>query len=115
MGPASVATSGEFQGGGPPEATSALWARLRRPFDVVAMVDAVLGLSPNVVRQLAGTMLATSTEAERLLSMMPHTLRSLAMSTTSSPEHCRGELRGPVLWSETMSARSSSAGLQDVY
>ena len=39
----------------------------------------------------------------------------MVVSTTSSPEKCRGELRGPVLWSETMSARSSSAGLQDVY
>ena len=107
--------SAEFQRSGQPDATTALWGRLRRPFDVVAMVDAVLGLSPNVVRQLAGTMLATSGEAETLLTMMPHTLRSLAMSTTSSPEQCRGELRGPVLWSETMSARSSSAGSQDVY
>ena len=96
-------------------ATRALWNRLRRPFDVVEMVDAVLGLSPNVARQLAGTMLATSTEAEALLGSMPHTIRSLAMSTTSSPERCRGELRGPVLWSETMSARSSSSGNQDVY
>lgn len=101
--------------GGHPDATRALWERLRRPFDVVAMVDAVLGLSPNVVRQLSGTMLATSAEAEALLSGMPHTIRSLAMSTTSAPERCRGELRGPVLWSETMSARSSSAGLQDLY
>src|SRR5215211_5671254 len=87
-------------------ATKALWERLRRPFDVVEMVDAVLGLSPNVARQLAGTMLATSPEAESLL---------VAMSTTSSPERCRGELRGPVLWSETMSARSSSSGNQDVF
>ena len=110
-----MATGPEFQRGGQPDATRALWARLRRPFDVVVMVDAVLGLSPNVVRQLAGTMLATSTEAESLLSIMPHTLRSLAMSTTSSPEQCRGELRGPVLWSETMSARSSSHGSQDIY
>lgn len=104
----------ELQGSGT-DATRALWGRIRRPFDVVAMVDAVLGLSPNVVRQLAGTMLATSTEAENLLTLMPHTLRSLAMSTTSSPEQCRGELRGPVLWSETMSARSSSHGAQDLF
>ena len=88
-----MSSTAEFQGAGQPDATRAPWSRLRRPFDVVAMVDAVLGLSPNVVRQLAGTMLATSAEAETMLTEMPHTLRSLAMSTTSSPEQCRGELR----------------------
>jgi hypothetical protein len=41
---------------------------------------------------------------------MPRILRSLAIATTDRPERCYGELRGPVLWSETMSARSASAG-----
>ncbi len=34
----------------------------------------------------------------------------MAIATTDKPERCYGELRGPVLWSETMSARSASAG-----
>ena len=41
---------------------------------------------------------------------MPRIVRSLAIATTDQPERCYGELRGPVLWSETMSARSASAG-----
>jgi len=97
------------------DATRALWARLQRPFDVVEMVDAVLGLSPNVVRQLAGTMLATSDEAEGLLEAMPWVIRSMTISTSSNPEECRGELRGPVLWAETTSRRASSSGAQDVF
>lgn len=96
-------------------ATHTVWARLRRPFDVVEAVDAVLGLSPNVARQLAGAMLATSPEAEGLLAGMPHTLRSLSISTAERLEECRGGLRGPVAWSETMSRRASTAGAQDVY
>jgi hypothetical protein len=41
---------------------------------------------------------------------MPTIVRSLAIATTDRPERCHGEIRGPVLWSETMSARSASAG-----
>ncbi|HEY8057651.1 MAG TPA: hypothetical protein VID94_02825, partial [Acidimicrobiales bacterium] len=96
-------------------ATHELWDLLRRPFNVVEAVDSVLGLSPNVVKQLTGAMLATCTEAEHLLSVTPHTIRSLSISMSNQPEECRGELRGPVLWSETFSCRSSSPGRNDVY
>jgi hypothetical protein len=54
--------------------------------------------------------LATSDEAEDLLDAMPMIVRSMAIATTDRPERCHGELRGPVLWGETMSARSASAG-----
>ena len=55
-------------------------------------------------------MLATSDEAEDLLDAMPTIVRSMAIATTDQPERCVGEIRGPVLWGETMSARSASAG-----
>ena len=96
-------------------ATHELWDLLRRPFNVVEAVDSVLGLSPNVVKQLSGAMLATCVEAEALLTATPHTIRSLSISMSNQPEECRGELRGPVLWSETFSCRSSSPGRNDVY
>ena len=41
----------------------------------------------------------------------PTIVRSMAIATTDQPERCVGEIRGPVLWGETMSARSSSAGI----
>jgi hypothetical protein len=96
-------------------ATHELWGLLRRPFNVVEAVDSVLGLSPNVVKQLTGAMLATCREAEDLLAATPKTIRSLSISMSNQAEECRGELRGPVLWSETFSCRSSSAGRNDVY
>jgi hypothetical protein len=99
----------------PPSATHRLWARLRRPFAVDEAVDGVLGLSPAVARQLAGAMLATCDEAEALLQSMPSAVRSLAISTDERLEECRGELRGPVAWSETMSRRASTFGGADVY
>ena len=41
---------------------------------------------------------------------MPTIVRSMAIATTDRAERCVGEIRGPVLWGETMSARSASAG-----
>jgi hypothetical protein len=91
-------------------ATQAILRRLARPYDPVKVVGALLGLPPRVARQLVGSTLATSEEVEVLLEAMPRIVRSLAIATTDRPERCYGELRGPVLWSETMSARSASAG-----
>ncbi len=92
-----------------------LWSRLIRPFDVINTVSAITGLSHSVVSQLVGSAIAGSTEATRLLDELPRTIRSLASSMTTQNERCKGELRGPVLWSETMSARASSFGDPDLY
>lgn len=83
---------------------------LAQPHEPVRVTSALLGLPTRLCRHLVGTWLATSPEAEALLTRMPQILRSLAIATTDRPERCYGELRGPVLWSETMSARSASAG-----
>mgnify|MGYP001455414501 CR=1 FL=1 len=94
----------------PGTGTAAILGRLHRPFEPERTTAALLGLSGRAARQLIGAVLACSDEAEDLLDAMPRILRSLAIATTDRPERCMGELRGPVLWSETMSARSASAG-----
>jgi hypothetical protein len=91
-------------------ATETVLARLARPYDPVKVTSALLGLPPRIARQRVGAIVATSDEAEDLIDAMPHIVRSMAIATTDKPERCYGELRGPVLWSETMSARSASAG-----
>ncbi|MEO0494426.1 MAG: hypothetical protein AAF081_13540 [Actinomycetota bacterium] len=95
--------------------TEELWRRLARPFDLPATVDALLGLSPEVVQQLAGMLTATCPEAEALISGMPRTLRNLKTAVGADMERCVGELRGPVQWSATVSAQASSLGNRDVY
>lgn len=95
--------------------TGALLERLAQPHDPVRAVAALLGLPTRFARQLVGAALACSREAEALLSAMPHVMRSLAIATADRPTRCYGELRGPVLWSETMSARSASAGDPGLY
>lgn len=98
-----------------PEATAELWNRLSRPFDTAETVDALLGLSTDVVEQLVGVLVATCDEAETLLHRMPKTLRMLKTSVGTHNERCVGELRGPVQWSETFAAQASSLGNRDVY
>ena len=97
------------------QATTEIWDRLARPFDLTATADAVLGLSPDVVHELSGTIVATCDEAEALLAAMPRTLRNLKTSVHAQLERCVGELRGPVQWSETLAAQASSLGNRDVY
>ncbi len=46
---------------------------------------------------------------------MPTVVRSLATSLQTQTERCLGSLRGPVLWSETMSARASSFGDEGLF
>lgn len=97
------------------EPTADLWRRLARPFDLAPTVDALFGLSPDVVRQLAGVLTATCDEAEELLRTMPKTLRNLKSSVGAAEERCIGELRGPVRWSATFAAQGSSLGNRDVF
>ncbi|HEX7097591.1 MAG TPA: hypothetical protein VF183_17025, partial [Acidimicrobiales bacterium] len=78
-----------------------LWERLARPLRPAETVDALFGLAPDAAAQLAGTMLCTSPEAEQLLREMPSLVRALTTSVQREPIRVRGEIRGPVLWSET--------------
>ena len=88
---------------------------LARPYEPDRVAAALLGLPTRVARQVVGAVLATSEEAELLLHAMPTIVRSMAIATTDQPERCVGEIRGPVLWGETMSARSASAGDPGLY
>jgi hypothetical protein len=97
------------------EAAAALWSRLARPFSLIEVVDALLGLSTEVVQQLAGVTVAVCDEAADLLADAPVLVRSLTTSVASVSLRTRGEVRGPVLWSETVSARAATAGDTDLF
>jgi hypothetical protein len=97
------------------DATIELWGRLVRPFDPSGAVEVFTGLYPTAARQLVGAQLATSRQADQLLDRMHEIVRSLAVATTSSPSRAEGEVRGPVLWSETAAARASSPGASNVF
>lgn len=96
-------------------ALEGLWSRLSRPFDPIRTVGALTGLPTPAAAEMVGTALATSPEADRLLAEFSRTVRSLATSMGTQAERCIGELRGTVLWSETLSARASSFGDPDLF
>jgi hypothetical protein len=87
-----------------------LWRRLAVPVDPVHAAEALVGLPPANARVLLAVALAASPEADELVEGIPGLLRSLAVSTTARPVRCDGEIRGPVLWSETMAARAARPG-----
>ena len=97
------------------DATIELWRRLVRPFDAASAVEALTGVHSTTAKQVVGMRLATSREADTLLDHMHEITRSLSVATTSSPTRCEGEVRGPILWSETMAARSASPGAGNVF
>jgi hypothetical protein len=119
-GPEAAAPGGEGAVGAPSsagatQALESLFARLARPYNAVEVAEGLLGLSPKATRQLVGMITATSPQAEHLLSAMTDTIRSLATSMETQVERCVGEIRGPVLWSETISARASTFGMDDLF
>ncbi len=97
------------------DATAGIWRRLARPFELTELVDAFMGIRPAVVEALGAVKLCSSPEAMALLAAMPALIRSLSTSVGSQTIRSRGEIRGPVLWSETMSARASSLGDENLY
>ena len=92
-----------------------VWNRIRRPLDTTAVIEALVGIPGHVARRLVSATVAGSDEASALLSAMPRLIRDLSISTASSPERLAGELRGPILWSETLAARGASAGDPSVF
>jgi hypothetical protein len=94
--------------------TVELWGRLAPPFEPSGAVGAFTGLHRAAARQLVGARLATTPEAERLLDRMHDIVRSLAVATASSPTRTEGDVRGPILWSETVAARAATFGAENV-
>ncbi len=74
-----------------------------------------MGLRPTEVEALGAVRICSSPEATELLASMGALSRSLTTSINSQAVRSRGEVRGPVLWSETISARASSFGDEDLF
>jgi hypothetical protein len=101
--------------GAPDSASAELWRRLARPFRVAETVDALFGFPHEMVVELEAIVLCTSPEARGLLAQMPVLVRSLTTSVSRAAIRSRGEIRGPVLWSETISARAATYGDDDLF
>lgn len=92
-----------------------IWRRLSRPFNLVHAVPALTGFPATNVADLVTLHLAVSEEAEQLLATASRIIRSLASSTTTEPTRSTGDMRGSIMWSETLTARANTFGSDDVF
>lgn len=88
----------------------AVWPLIARPADCHRVAEALLGLTPAAARLAGGVILVTSPEADRLVDEMGTVVRSLSVATAARNERLHGEVRGPVVWGETVAARAATAG-----
>lgn len=101
--------------GGERSATAVLWAHRDRRIPAVAALVALTGRSPALVADAARIDFALSIELEVLLGTMSERMRGLPSVLVGEPERMAHSVRGPVMWSETMTARANSFGSDDVY
>ena len=94
----------------PLEVATKLWAASAEPVDSVRAGEAFLGLTPAAARLTAAVVLTTSPEVDELVASLPHMMRKLTVATNMRTERLFGEIRGPVVWNETLAARAASAG-----
>jgi hypothetical protein len=96
-------------------ATARLWDRRDRRVPAVAAAAALTGVPSLLLRDAARVSFTASVEFEAILAGMGDRIRVLPMQLRSAPERCVHEVRGPVMWSETITARANAFGDEDVF
>jgi hypothetical protein len=96
-------------------ATMALWRRRSRAAPAVPYAAALIGSDVATLRDATSLTLAASPEAARLLDGMELRVRTLPTGVDTEAERCVFSVRGPVMWSETITARANALGNEDVF
>ena len=96
-------------------ATAELWELKDRLVPAVAGAVALTGLPMLTMRDAARVSLAASPEVAALLERLPDRIRTLPMTLEDTLERCVHSVRGPVVWSETITARANALGNEDVF
>lgn len=95
--------------------TAELWRRRSRWAPSLGSAAALTGVDVGTLGDATAISLAASEEAAELLDGMELRVRSLKSTVASSTERCVSSVRGPVLWSETITARANALGRDDVF
>lgn len=96
-------------------ATAQLWDRRDRRVPAVAAAAALTGVPRPLLRDAGKVSFTASVECEAILSSMDERIRMLPMQLRTNLERCVHEVRGPVMWSETITARANAFGDEDVF
>ncbi len=96
-------------------ATAHLWARRSRGVPAIPYAAALIGGEVGSMLDAVSISLASSREASVLLDGMELRIRTLPTSVETAAERCVFSVRGPILWSETITARANALGNEDVF
>lgn len=97
------------------DATAALWGRRPAGTAAIPFAAALTGTSVAELSDAVAISLAASEEASQLLDGMELRIRTLKTGVATQAERCVFSVRGPVLWSETLTARANALGNEDVF
>jgi len=96
-------------------ATAQLWQRRARGVHATSYAAALIGDDVATLTDAVSITLAASSEAAALLDGMEFRVRTLPTTVHTSAERCVNSVRGPILWSETITARANALGNDDVF
>ena len=98
-----------------PSSLERIWARLGDQVSGAEAVPALTGLPAAEMADLAELAIAHSHEAHVFLDLLASTVRQFQSTTLMETERCVGQVRGPIMWSETITAWSTGLGADDVF
>lgn len=97
------------------KATAWLWSSRGRTAPAVPTASVLLGHDVATLLDAVSISVAASVEAQRLLDGMELRIRTLPTGVATETERCVYSVRGPILWSETITARANALGSDDVF
>jgi len=95
--------------------TATLWRRRSPRSPAVPSATALTGVETSTLSDATSIALAASDEARALLDGMEVRIRTLPTTVATSSERCVSSVRGPIMWSETLTARANALGNDDVF
>ena len=99
----------------PPHPTVTLWNGFDDDSPQRARMPIFCGIPMQLMDDVMYLATARSRPAARLLARTPALMRNLSHQTTVKTERCIGHVRGPIQWSETITAWGSGVGVNDVF
>jgi hypothetical protein len=95
--------------------TAAVWSRRVPGSDAALCISALLGLPGDQVEDIVSVTVAGSDSAWDFLVQLDQSLSSMKVSPEHVAQRCVNSVRGSVLWSETITARASALGNEDIF
>lgn len=95
--------------------TTRLWSAFEPEAQQRSRLSVLCGVPPQLADDVMLLAMARSRPAVGLIGRSDELLRSLAHQTVVATERCVGHVRGPILWSETITAWASGVGVDDVF